>query len=78
MWVKSGQSREQRLLGSSAAGLRTIDFPERTIFTPSIFSVDWAVFSCWLEVTSLLLDSFLASCYFLLLAGTAPIISANY
>lgn len=78
MWFNSGQSREQRLLGSNAAGLHTIDFPEQTIFTPSIFSVDWAVFSCWLEVTLLLLDSFLASCYFLLLACTAPIMTANY
>lgn len=36
------------------------------------------MFSCRLEVTLFLLDSFLASCYFLLLACTAPIMTANY
>lgn len=76
--VQVGSEQGAEATGLKRAGLHTIDFPERTIFTPSIFSVDWVVFSCWLEVTLLLLDSFLASCYFLLLAGTAPIISANY
>lgn len=73
-----GQSEEQRLRVFSAAGLRTIDFPEQTIFTPLIFSADRAVFSCWLEVALFLLDSFLDSCYFLSLVCTAPTMTANY
>lgn len=64
--------------GLSAADLHPIDFPEQIIFTSLIFLVDWLVFSCWLEVTLLPLDSFLASCYFLLLVCAAPIMTASY
>lgn len=64
--------------GLNAADLHPIDFPEQTIFTLSIFSIYWSVFSCWLEVTLFPLDSFLASCYFLLLVCAAPIMTASY
>ena len=73
-----GAGTRCKATGLSAADLHPFDFPEQPIFTSSIFSVDWLVFSCWLEVTLLPLDSFLASCYFLLLVHAVPIITASY
>lgn len=75
MWLSSGSGCKAP--GLNAVELHPIDFSEQTIFTSLIFLVDWPMFSPWLEVPLFPLDSFLASCYFLLLVCAAPVMTAS-